>query len=165
MLVLFLLLLGFFARVIAHVPNFTPVIALILFGGVYLDKKYALLLPIFLMVVTDIILGIHSMMLFTWGSLILVSVLGLKLRKNKNWLGIAGTSLVSAVVFFIVTNFGFWLAGYYPPTFEGLTTCYMMAIPFLRSTLASTLVYSVALFGVYEIIAARVKNTRLAFVL
>jgi len=165
MLVLLLLVVGFLARVITHAPNFTPVIALILFGGVYLDKKYAVLLPIFLMVVTDIILGIHSMMLFTWGSLVLVSFAGLWLRHHKNWINTAATSFLAAVAFFIITNFGVWVSGYYPPTLEGLLNCYVMAIPFFRSTLTSTLVYSVALFGIYELAAIRLRQTRFAHVL
>lgn len=165
MFALFLLSIGFLARVLSHTPNFTPVIALILFGGVYLEKKYAFLLPIFLMMLTDIILGVHNVMAFTWGSLVVIAFLGSFLRQKKNWVSITITSIASAAIFFVITNFGVWVVGYYPPTIKGLIDCYFMAIPFFRMTLVSTLMYSFVFFGVYEIVAMRLRQTRFASVL
>ena len=106
MLGLFLLVFGVVMRLVVHPANFTPVLALVLFGGVYLDKKYALLLPLFLMMASDVILGVHDMLLFTWGSMFLVSVLGLWLREHHDWRHVTGASLASAVLFYVVTNFG-----------------------------------------------------------
>lgn len=162
MLAIGLLVFGILMRVLVHVPNFTPVIAIALFGGVYLRKKYALILPVALMMVTDLILGAHKVMFFTWGSMILVASLGLWLRSRKTTVNTITSSLVSAFLFFIITNFGVWLAGYYPQTLEGLQSCYVMAIPFFRTMLVSTLAYTFVLFGAYEVIAHRVRNTKLA---
>jgi hypothetical protein len=44
-------------------------------------------------------------------------------------------------------------------------SCYTLAIPFFRTTVVSTLAYSVVLFGMYELIARRITGTRLAPVL
>ncbi|MFH1622448.1 MAG: DUF6580 family putative transport protein, partial [Candidatus Omnitrophota bacterium] len=63
---------------------------------------------------------------------------------------------------FIISNFGVWVMGWYPRTLNGLITCYTLAIPFFRTTLASTLIFSFALFGIYELIARRVKDTSMA---
>lgn len=39
--VLLLILIGISLRLLPHFPNFTPVMALALFGGVYLSRKMA----------------------------------------------------------------------------------------------------------------------------
>ncbi|MDD3375193.1 MAG: hypothetical protein PHY73_05675 [Candidatus Omnitrophica bacterium] len=165
MLAFGLLIFGVAMRLFVHPANFTPVLALVLFGGVYLDKKYAMIFPVFLMMATDIILGAHSVMIFTWGSLLLISAIGLWLRNKKSAKNVIASSLVSAFVFFVITNFGVWLSGYYPLTLKGLSTCFMLAIPFFRMTLLSTIGYSIVFFGVYEILAKRIKQTRFAHVL
>ena len=166
MLACCLLILGILSRLVFHVDNFTPVIALALFGGVYLSKKQAILLPLILFTVTDIILGFHKTMFFTWGSVALIVAIGFLVRRNKKFSTVLGGGLVSAVLFFIITNFGVWLVtGMYPLTMAGLSECYTVAIPYFRSSLLSTLIYGFVFFGAYEAVAARIKDTRLSYVL
>ena len=55
-------------RLLPHPPNFTPIAAMALFGGCYLDKKYALAIPLLAMFVSDIFLGFHNTMIFVYGS-------------------------------------------------------------------------------------------------
>ncbi|HOX54222.1 MAG TPA: hypothetical protein PLC32_02105 [Candidatus Omnitrophota bacterium] len=162
MLAIALIVLGILTRFLPHAPNFNPAIAIALFGGYYLNKKYALSVPLLLMVISDIFLGLHNTILFTWGSVVLISILGLSQKKNKSILNVAGFSLISAVLFFVITNFGVWFSGWYPYTLKGLTDCFIMGIPFFRATLLSTLVYAAVMFGAYELIARLVKNTRFA---
>ncbi len=164
MLAIFLIAFGVFSRFIIHTPNFTPIAAIALFSGLYLNRKYAFLLPIAILMISDIFLGWHSTIPFTWGSMILITALGLMTRQQKTVLNLFGSSFVSAVLFFVITNFGCWLL-WYPHTTEGFLSCYTLASPFFRQTLVSTLVYSAILIGIYEIIAYRVKETRLASVL
>jgi len=163
MLAIFLLVVGILSRIVMHEPNFTPVIALALFGGMYLKKEQALWMPLTLMMLSDLALGLHAVIPFTWGSVLLISLLGRRERERRNAGWMVGLSIVSAVLFFAVTNFGAWLA-MYPKTMEGFVQCYMMAVPFFRNTLLSTVVYSVLLFGVYELVARWVKETKLAWI-
>lgn len=163
-LVLGLLVIGSLARFLPHAPNFSPVLAIALFGGAYLRRSQALWVPLALMVGTDIFLGLHATIPFTWGSVILTSLIGLWVRKNANLGRMLTGAVVSAVAFFIITNFGAWLA-FYPQTWEGFVSCYTLAIPFFRMNLVSTLVYAVVLFTSYEILVRRIKTTRLATVL
>ncbi len=165
MLAILILLAGIVARIITHDANFTPFLALILFGGVYLNRKLALLLPVALMMITDVLLGVHNIILFTWGSILIVAFIGLALRKRKTPVMIFGASLLSAVIFFLTTNFGVWLMGWYPHTLAGLQECFILALPFFRKTLISTVFYSTVFFGIYEIIAYRIKDTQMARVL
>lgn len=165
MLVLALLVGGILMRLISHEPNFTPVTAIALFGGVYLNKKYAIFLPLTLMVISDIFIGFHDTILFTWGSFVLIALIGLWVREHKRVATILTSSVISAILFFIITNFGAWLSVLYPHTWQGFIDCYTLAIPFFRNTLLSSVIYSVVLFGTYEFIALRVKGTRFARVL
>lgn len=165
MLALILVITAIFFRFIPHFANFSPILAIALFGGVYLNKKYALFVPLLFMAITDIFLGIHNTMFFTWGSILLTSWLGILLRQKKNVLNITMGSFSSALIFFIITNFGVWLMGWYPRTINGLITCYTLAIPFFRTTVISTLLFSFILFGIYELIAKRVQNTSFAKIL
>jgi hypothetical protein len=111
--------------------------------------------------VTDLILGFHNTMLFTWGSMLLVSGIGLFLRDRRSLMNVLGGSFLSAVVFFLVTNFGAWLT-LYPATMNGLKECYVMAIPFFRTTLLSTMAYSVVLFLGFELLLKRSEASALA---
>ena len=165
MLALISIIIGIVSRLVIHSPNFTPVIAVALFSGVYLNKKYATLVPLILMIASDIVIGFHDTIFYTWGSLVLISLIGLVVKKNKRFTTIAIAGTFSSVLFFIVTNFGAWLSPLYPHTWQGLQECYIAAIPFFRNTFLSTMLYGAILFGLYELIALRVKNTRLAGIL
>ena len=166
MLAITLLFLGILSRLIIHVPNFTPVIAIALFGGVYLSSRQALWLPLLLLAVTDILIGFHNTMPYTWSSIFFISLTGLWLKKHKSSKTIFISSVWSSILFFVVTNFGVWLSGgLYPLTFVGLRDCFILAIPFFKYELLATCLYTVLFFGLYEVIAVRAKHTRFAHVL
>ena len=102
----------------------------------------------------------------TWGSVVLISLIGMWLREHKNTANIAITSFFSSVLFFVITNFGVWLiSGMYPITLAGLKDCFVLAMPFFRTELIATAVYSVIFFGAYEFIAKYIRQTRFAHVL
>ncbi|MBI4343638.1 MAG: hypothetical protein HY601_02355, partial [Candidatus Omnitrophica bacterium] len=75
-LVIGLLLLGVVARLVPHPPNATPVMAIALFGGTYLSKRWALLLPLAILVLSDLVLGWYPGISFTWGAFLLTGLLG-----------------------------------------------------------------------------------------
>jgi len=165
MLALSLIIIGILFRFIPHAANFTPVAAIALFAGVYLNKKQALVVPLILMVASDLFLGMHNVVIFTWGSFALVTLLGLWAKNHKTFLGIVSISVASSILFYVITNFGVWAMGWYPQTAKGLLDCYILGLPFLRVFSVATLVYTVVFFGAYELIAAKVRNTKLAKVL
>ena len=161
MLTLIIVTLGIFSRVIVHTPNFTPVLSLAFLAGMYLKGRQAILVPLALMVVSDLIIGYYPLIGLTWGSIILISLLGLWLKEKKSMVTVLGGSIASAVIFFIVTNFASWLT-LYPHTLDGLRQCYILAIPFFRSTLLSTVAYSIVFFSAYEWLLKRCQGTVLA---
>ena len=73
-------------RLMPHPPNFTPIIAMGLFGGAYLkDRRIALIIPLLAMIAADMFLGFHGTMLWVYGSLIFITMMGM-LLKNRTTL-------------------------------------------------------------------------------
>jgi hypothetical protein len=144
-----IILAAAFSRLIPHPPNFTPITALALFGGAsFADKRTAFIVPLLGLFASDLVLGFYSITPVVYGSFALIVGLGLWLRRRKSFSRVAFAAVASALIFFVVTNFGVWtLGGLYPKTAAGLADCYLAAIPFFRNTLASDLIYSALLFG------------------
>lgn len=158
---LLFILLGVVFRIIPHVPNFTPIAAVALFGGVYFSKKMALVLPIAAMLVSDMFIGFYDLkiMVAVYGSFVLCVVLGFWLKKNKSWGSVLGSSFLTAFIFFFFTNFAvFAFSPWYAKTFSGIIQCYLMALPFFRNTLLGDLFYTSVFFGSYELIQIWVRS-------
>ena len=129
-------------RLLPHMPNFTPIAAMALFGGVYLNKKFAFVIPLAAMFVSDIFLGFHQTMPYVYGSFILAGVIGLWLKNHKSAKNIICASFISSILFFLITNFGVWAVGWYPRTLSGLMQSYVMGIPFFKNTVFGDLCYT-----------------------
>ena len=135
-------------RVIPHPPNFTPIIA----GAVFLpwlfgNVWWAWIIPMLGLLLGDIYWGFHPYMLYTYGSLALICWISLR------WQNLPVLAVCSSLVFFVITNFGVWLSGYYGYTLQGLWQCYVMAIPFYTNTLISTVVYTGGFYIIYKTLA------------
>lgn len=115
------------SRFVPHPPNFTSLIALSFYVPALLGKKY-ISIPIIAFAITDIFIGFHQIIFFTWGSILIISFLSFYF-KNSIILRISG-AMIGATIFFVFSNFGVWLMGSYGYTFEGLLACYILAIPF-----------------------------------
>jgi len=140
-------------RLVPHPPNFAPIAAMALFGGAYLSKKYALIVPLIALFVSDIVIGFHSTMPFVYVSFILIGFIGLWLRKRRSLKWILGTTLSSSLLFFVITNFGVWAVGdLYPLTIDGLTRSYYLALPFFRNTIIGDLIFVGLFFGSFELV-------------
>ncbi|MDR0763919.1 MAG: hypothetical protein LBF01_05430 [Bacteroidales bacterium] len=151
------------SRFFPHPANFTPIAAMAIFAGAYCTRKYfAMLLPVVAMLVTDSFLGFYPEIWGVYSALIISVMIGFALRKKVTVLGVIGASLTSSAIFFAISNFAVWAGGLcgYPHTMEGLTTCYVMAIPFFRNEILGTLVYSGLLFGIYEMVARFIPAVR-----
>ncbi len=153
---------GIAARLVPHMDNFVPITALSLLAAVYLPRKLALVTPLAMMITSDLFIGLHNTVLFTWGSFVLIALIGgLIYKKTNKQSTVVLFSPFAATLFFVVTNFGVWLAGgLYPHTWSGLVNCYTLALPFFRATLVSDIVYTPVVFIVA---AAAVKVSSLAF--
>ena len=144
-------------RLIPHLPNFTPVGALALFAGIYLARKsrWALLLPLAVMFLTDLVIGFYDvkLMLVVYGSFLFYGVFGLLIKDKKNVGTIALATLAGGLLFYLVTNFAVWaFSPLYPLTLQGLMLSYAMALPFLKYTLLGDLFFIGVFVGAYELV-------------
>ena len=129
----------FLFRFLPHPPNFTPVIAMAFYLPVFFGM-WCIPFLILAFAITDILIGFHSLLFWTWGSLALI---GLISKYSNRILSRLFLSFVGAILFFIISNFGVWLTGsLYQQSLEGLIQCYIMALPFFTNTLLSTIIFA-----------------------
>ena len=135
------------SRWLPHPPNFTPVLAVALFCGSRFSKSsWAYLMPVIAMIISDLVIGMHDLMLVVYASLLPMVWLASRWPKQKIL-----NSFFASVWFFAITNFAVWYTGsvVYAPTLAGLEECYVAALPFFHNTLISTFVF----MGVFELVA------------
>lgn len=160
-----MVLLVALTRLVPHPPNFAAVGALALFAGYTSRSALGLVFPLIALLTSDILghlLGVPGMGFYgivgmgtVYGSFFLVALIGRATvtqtarARNRAWVvsSLAASSVAGATVFFLVSNFGVFLGGMYPPTWSGLAACYLAALPFFTNTLAGDLFYSLLLFG------------------
>jgi hypothetical protein len=151
-------------RILPHEANIAPVAAIALFSGAYLDKKIGPWVPLLIMMVSDLIIGLHGMVLYTWGAFFIIGCMGIWLKERRTPVNIFGAAVFSSILFFTLTNFGVWI-NWYPHTVAGITDCYVKAIPFFRNSLISNIIFSLVFFGIYEEISNKVGNFKIRTVL
>lgn len=156
-----LMLLAAASRFLPHPPNVACLGAIGLFAGCYMSGRKAYLVPLFALSLSDVVgylfsvpgMGFYhpiTMLTVYLGVLAAVPVGRWVGRNSAIWRRPAG-AVVTSTLFFLVSNFGVWLAGWYSMTLGGLIACYAAAIPFYGLTLTGDLVYTVVLFGAWEL--------------
>lgn len=145
-----LMLAGVGLRLLPHPANFAPVTAIAIFGGAVLPRRLSIWVPVGLMMVSDVLIGLHSLIVVTWGCYALTALFSSLYLKRPRLASTATLTLSSSLGFFVVTNFAVWLtSGMYTHSWSGLVHCYFLALPFFRNSLLSDLLYTAALFSVY----------------
>lgn len=150
--------------------GFAPQIAMAIFGAAVIkDKKLAFILPLLSMLISDVFIevlyrngmmnygGFWSGQTFFDGQVLnYILLAGLTLvgfwARNLNWTRIIGATIAAPVIYFLLSNLFVWMggAGYSRPhTFGGLMWCYEDGLPFLRTSLMYTAMFSTILFGGY----------------
>ena len=153
-------------RSIFNIPNFNPIGAIALMGGILFHKKTtAFLVTIGALFLGDIILGLSSPIymdyifsttfLFVYVAFLLMILLGTALKNRASLMSISLGSVVSAILFFLITNAGSWLALNYDRSLSGLMSAYSAGIPFFRATLVSQLLFSLGIYIIYNLATQR----------
>lgn len=143
------------SRVIPHPWNFTPMIAVALFGGARISKSWLAAVGVLgCLALGDIALGDfpYPGMIWVYGAMLLVVLLGRTLRSRTSILAALVTALGAGALFFVITNFAVFVGtNLYPHTVAGLGECYVAAIPFYRNQIVADVVFSGALFGIHAL--------------
>jgi len=136
-------------RLVPHPPNFSPIDAMALFSGAYVGRRLlAFAAPLAALLLSDLVLGFYPGMLFQYGAVVVIVLLGMLALSRVTILRLIGVALASSALFFAVSNFGVWaVSGMYAHRLAGLGACYLAAIPFFQNTVAGDLFYAALLFG------------------
>ena len=160
-----LTILSALGRLLPHAPNVTPLGGSCLFAGSRISGLWAYLLPLAVMIATDPIVGhaggAHSG--YTWGSpaiyaSFMINVwIGRRMLRNVTPVRVGAAAFLCSLQFFLLTNLALWAANadLYAANLSGLLLCYTEALPFWGRTLAGDLLYSAAIFGLYELLIRR----------
>ncbi|ANE52915.1 DUF6580 family putative transport protein [Flavisolibacter tropicus] len=164
---------------VSRLFGFAPQIAMAIFGGAMIkDKKLAFVVPMISMLLSDVLMevlfvngyfpysGFYSGQVTNYVLLASLTLFGFMV-KSWNVARIATAAVAAPTTYFLISNFIVWAngGGYSrPKNFGGLMMCYTDALPFYRSYLISTLVFSVIFFGGYYLVQRFVlnRNTQIA---
>ena len=173
LLAIAMLVVIFLGRVMPHPYNFTPVIAITLLSSYVFKSKYMSLgVPLVAFWLSDLFINnviyagyyseftfLSAGMFWTYGSILLIALLGSSILKKISSGKVALASLSGSTLFYLISNFGVWLASpMYAKSIAGLFLCYSLALPFYGSSLAGDLMYSVLFFGVYHLASSKGYN-------
>ena len=166
-----LVLVAAIARFLPHPPNVHCICALGLIAGVYVPRRGAWLLPMAVLLVSDAIghwtgypgLGFYSpiTMAAVYAGMAASVPIGRWVRRPRSvgtgpattigrWWHVPAASLSASTAFFVVSNLGVFLSGWYSMSLGGLAACYVAAIPFFGYSIVGDLAFSTLMFVVME---------------
>ena len=147
--------------------NFSPVAATCVFCAAVVPQRHrtALLLAGLMLggdFLIDLLTGFRwwtvrnqFVQLWVYACVGIVAACGRQIRSQPGLLTGMPLALLGEAAFFVITNLAMWLSGLlpgqeapiYPPTFAGLTACYVAALPFFGRSLLSAAIYSGLFFS------------------
>ena len=155
--IIFFTLLLVLSRVVPHPPNFTPILAGIIFlPFIKKDFTFSLIIPIVVMLISDFVIGMHSLMFWTYLPILILSFLAFYFYQDS-FRRVINLAIFSPIVFFILSNFGVWVnSAKYSRDFSGLVECYIYAIPFYASSAISCILFSIIFYLIRQLIFKKI---------
>jgi hypothetical protein len=150
-LVAFLIGFDVTARLLPHIPGVLPVAASGLFAARVLRMPaLAVIVPLAAMALSGFGLAADDwrVTLVVYAAIALPALAGMFSRRWQGALPIVATMLSCSLTFFASSNLAVWaFSGIYPLTWQGLTECYIAALPFIERTVIGDLAWTGVLFG------------------
>ena len=160
--------------------NFSPVMAIAFCGAVYFRNRWMWLIPFAALSLSDVYINNFYVREygFTWplsgfvarsACFALALFVGAQVAKHKSWLNLLSGSLLSALIFYFVTNTQSWAAdAYYHKTLAGWWQALTVGHPeypptvfFFRNTLFGDLMFTGLFAGIMEWVAHRKEEPSL----
>jgi hypothetical protein len=140
----------------------------LLFSGLYFAKKYqAIIFPLITIWASDLCINysytgtitpFYDGFYWQYGCYILIALLGVAISQQINYTKVMGVTLLSSLLFFVISNFGVWFCyNMYTHDFAGLISCYIAGVPFLKNAVMGDLIFSTALFVSVQLLYKRFK--------
>jgi hypothetical protein len=160
--VLYRILAGYYGAENSWLLNFSPLAAIALCGPLVFPRRVALILPLAILLASDIALNAHfgavlvtGEMLARYVALALVALVGLRLRKCRKLGVFLSASVAGSTGFYLITNTVSWLtAPGYDKTVAGWFQALTVGLPgylptwmFFRNSLVSDVCFTLAFIG------------------
>jgi hypothetical protein len=141
-------------------------------AAVIRDKRLAFVVPLLSMLISDVFIELlyrsgymnyggfysgvnfYDVQVLNYILLDVMTIVGFW-ERNLNWSRIAIATVSAPVLYFLLSNLFVWIGGggySRPHTFGGLMLCYEDALPFLRTSIVYTAMFSTILFGGYFLV-------------
>ena len=151
LLVVFLIGFNVAARLLPHAPGVWPFAASALFAGRMLRlPALAVIVPLAAVLLSNVTLAGDDwrITLVVCLAITLPAFAGILVRRWPGAIPVIAAMVSCSLIFFVTTNFAVWaFSGIYPRTLEGLTQCYIAALPYLDKTVLGDLFWTAVLFG------------------
>ncbi len=157
-------------RLTPHPWNLVPMGAVSLYAGAKLPLRWAWLVPISALVISDMLIDfgfggafmasnraaeyhVYSR-IAVYGAFALTTLIGpLASRPKVGPALLPALSLAASGLLFLTSNFAVWAEGVmYPMNLAGLTACYVAAVPFFDKTIIADLIGTAVLFSLGALI-------------
>lgn len=157
-------------RIMPHWPNFTPMAAIALMSGAMLSNRFmAFLLPFAAILVSDMLTVLFvnqafttpaqyfgsTGILFIYLAFAFMILIGMGISKNLRWPVLGLASISTAIIFFLLSNFGFWIGSTLPQNPAGLLLAYEMGLPFFLNNILGDLFFTFTAFGLVALLTNR----------
>lgn len=141
-------------KLFPSIPNYSPLITLSFLINIVTNQKYSHYFFI-IFIFSDLISGWHDSAIYVWISIYLIILISKQFAASF-YFRLFGV-FTSSIIFFILTNIGFWMTGYYGFNLDSLYTTFTMAIPFYKNTLISSLTFFLIFEGIIKFINLKYK--------
>jgi len=151
LLVAFLISFDVAARLLPHAAGVWPFAASALFAGRMLRiPGLAVIVPLAAVLLSNVALAGDDwrITLVVCAAITVPAFAGMLIRRWPGAVPVIAAVLSCSLIFFVATNFAVWaFSGMYPLTWQGLTQCFIAALPFLDKTVLGDLFWTAVLFG------------------
>ena len=160
-LAILLVLVGAGSRLLHLPPNIAAVTGVTIFAGFAIRNIWlALVVPIAAMAFADVILGWYNEAIFTYVGMSAGVFLARGLLHPLTPVRLIGTTFLASLVFFVLSNLGVFVSGYYGYSLEGLIACYVAAIPFWQNSLIADFMSTALVFAIYLALTRAIPSVK-----
>lgn len=160
-LAIVLVVLGAASRLLHLPPNIAAVTGVTIFAGFAIRNVWlALVVPLAAMALADVVLGWYPDMVFTYAGMAAGVFLARGLLHPLTPVRLIGTTFLASLTFFVLSNLGAFISGYYGFTLEGFVACYVAALPFWQNSLIADFTSTALVFAIYLALTRAVPTVR-----
>jgi hypothetical protein len=160
-LAIVLVLVGAGSRLLHLPPNIAAMTGVTIFAGFAIRNIWlALAVPIAAMALADVMLGWYNEAIFTYIGMAAGVFLARGLLHPLTPVRLIGTTFLASLVFFVLSNLGVFVSGYYGYSLEGLIACYVAAIPFWQNSLIADFASTAVVFAIYLALTRAIPSVK-----